>query len=188
MPSARPVRWLHRLALFCCWAACSWALDLSLVNNSPFLPPGFQPPGGATATAAPPPQAAQLEYRGVYELGGQLHFNVFDKRTARGTWMRTGEENEGARVVDYDLDEDVVVVEYNGARMRLSLIETSTTPIPVMGAPTSQPAQAALQQPGQQDQQVRTSIPVRRRIIRPGSNATTTSERRPVIPPRPANP
>lgn len=176
------------MALLGCWAGTACALDVSLVSNSPFLPPGFQPPGGNATVAAPPPQASQLEYRGVYELGGQLHFNVFDKRTARGTWMRTGEASEGARVVDYDLDEDVVVIEYNGARLRLSLIETSTATLPVAGAPTGQPVQPAVQPGGPQDQQVRTSIPVRRRIIRPGTNATTTSERRPVIPPRPVNP
>ena len=153
----------------------------TLVTKSPFLPPDFNPPGGAAGDPAMPASASQYEFRGVYQMGGRYYFNLYNTRDKSGTWVAEGESGSDApRIVRFDRDEDVLVVEVSGERVNLELVDTSDRPMPV--ATAARPTPATL--PATTSQQSPT--PVRRRVIRPSTRTTPATPaptvRRPTVP------
>jgi hypothetical protein len=153
----------------------------SILTHSPFLPPGFQPPGGAGTTTDAPASPSQYEFHGVYQLGGLYYFHLYNTRERKGSW--TSKEASGGdqpRIVEFDKERDTLVIEVSGERVSLNLMETSDQPMAM--ARVSRPPQAAkaaatepgAEQPG----------PPRRRIIRPTIRPSGTPAapiRRPTI-------
>ncbi|MGC9449893.1 MAG: hypothetical protein ACP5I4_00480 [Oceanipulchritudo sp.] len=162
----------------------------SIIAKSPFLPPGFQPPGGGSGAAAPPPQARQYEFRGVYEMGGRYFFNLYDTRQQKGSWVTREESGEDTpRIIEFDRENDVLVLDSSGQRISLNLIETSDKVLPLSvnrpATPTARPAAA----PATRTTPQRTA-PARRRVIRPSgrSDSDSSTTRRRVIRPVSRNP
>ena len=156
----------------------------SILRRSPFLPPGFQPPGGSQVSSEIPVSSGQFEFHGVFQIGGVYHFNLYNKRDNKGTWVIRNETVEGLpRIIRYEPEEDLLTVEVAGEPVALQLIQTSDQPVPLAA--------------GAAPQQVTTSAgttaaprqtPPRRRVIRPTSRTTSTSSvRRPVIRPSTQN-
>lgn len=150
------------------------AVAPSIVEKSPFLPPGFQPPGGAASPTAAPAQASQFEFRGVYQLEGQYFFNLYNTRDRKGSWvskLQSGEETP--KIIEFDLDNDVLVVDSSGQRLSLNLVETSNNPMPLsVNRPTTAPKPTTLPaQPATTTAQRTT--PARRRVIRPSTRPGT---------------
>ena len=159
----------------------------SIIRKSPFLPPDFQPPGGAGAEAVPPAQAGQFEFRGVYQMDGVYYFNLYDKRQQKGSWV--SKEKSGGdvpRILEYDIEQDILVVDDGGMRMSLGMIETSDRQLPLA---TSRPA--TVSRPGQPATAPAQAPPTRRRVIRPASRTTEQNTsgniRRRVITPSQSN-
>lgn len=155
----------------------------SIVENSPFLPPGFQPPGSAGKAAEAPASSSTYEFRGIYELGGLYHYHLYNKRERKGNWFTEREAREaGVEIVDFDPTGDELVVRVGGRQSSLVLIETSDRTLPVQSA---RPAQANV---SQQKPNPSVSENNRRRVIRPSvrkSRNTNSNVRRRVI--RPPN-
>lgn len=155
----------------------------SLITNSPFLPPGFQPPGNSPATNEPAAlENALFEFRGVYQLGGQFYYHLYNVREREGSWMTEEDASENNfRIVSFDTNENLLVLDVGGEQKSLSLIQTSNKSMPVQTAPRSRVAKA---ETSNAENNRRT--PVRRRVIRPSvrnrsNNSAATAARRRVI-------
>lgn len=159
----------------------------SLVENSPFIPPDFNPPSAPVAVRPTAQQASQYTYRGVYQLGQTLFFNIFNASDNKAQWIRgDATDNSEIRILDYDLAGDEIEVEISGQTLSLSLAKPSDQPIPIQtqavqrptasGAPVAAPASPASTTATEER-------PVRRRVIRPTTRSTPaiTPERRPVM-------
>lgn len=158
----------------------------TLLEKSPFLPPGFQPPGGAGAAAAPAAQAGQFEFRGVYQLGGEYFFNLYNTRERKGSWVsKNASGEETPKIIEFDLENDVLVVDSSGQRLSLNLVETSDNPMPLSAnRPVTTPSPTTLPATPAATAEQRTT-PARRRVIRPSTRpaSTTTAAPRRVIRP-----
>ncbi|MEX0331353.1 MAG: hypothetical protein AB3N64_08030 [Puniceicoccaceae bacterium] len=155
----------------------------TLITKSPFLPPDFNPPGSGAGDPSMPASASQYQFRGVYQMGGEYYFNLYNTRDKSGTWVTENESGgDSPRIVRFNLDEDVLVVEVSGEQVSLELVETSDRTLPVASAPRPTPAtRPATTTQGTAVRQ--TTTPVRRRVIRPSTrNTTSTAARRPTIP------
>lgn len=110
-----------------------------LLANSPFLPEGFRPPGegnaGARQPEAPPQRAVEL--RGVYELNGETHVNLFNLGTQKGEWLKVGEQRGPYHVQRYDTARHVAFVTVGGRAEEIGMKRPSDQPIPVQQAPAS---------------------------------------------------
>lgn len=156
----------------------------SIVENSPFLPPNFQPPGaGRTSTAAQAAASAEYEFRGVYMLEGEYHFNLFNKREQKGTWVGEDDLIDGApRIVRYSREDNEVIIDLSGRQLTLGMISTSDKVLPVQTAKAP-----TVRQPSSTSSATTrtTQAPVRRRVIRPSTRTTSSSTpstiRRPTI-------
>lgn len=159
------------------------ASSSSIVTKSPFLPPGFTPPGGRGSTAAAPASSGQFQFKGVYQLRGEYYFNLYNVREKKGSWLRKGENRDGQpRVINYQREADVLVVEAGGKQLSLDLIETSDRPIPLPNpAPTARKV-TPVKKP--QTNTPGTSTTTRRRVIRPSTRTTrqATPTRRTTLP------
>jgi hypothetical protein len=158
----------------------------TLITKSPFLPPGFQPPGRPGQAVEPPPKQAAYEFRGVYELGGTYYFNLYNKSESKGSWIAGLDGgNESLEIVDFDPAGNELVISVDGEELNLSLIETSDKPMPVAGA---KPAPTSTRTVQRATTTTSRSNPVRRRVIRPstrGGNDNSSPARRRVIRPNP---
>ncbi len=192
MMPRRPASRTPLVLLTAVLAAGGLVADLpSLLTNSPFLPPGFQPPG--SAAPAPPPAAArtQYEFRGVYQLDDVYHFHLFDTRERRGFWVTETSPREGAlEVLEFNPERNEVTIVVAGEQMSLALVKTSDQPLPIP-TPPSAPAvrpETPAPQPAIRPTTPSTPVapqPVRRRVIRPSSSAEPVAPalpvRRPVV-------
>lgn len=134
---------------------------VTLVENSPFIPSGFQPPEERRqAPERPTPQPTRnLEFRGVYELDGVLHINVHDRSQNKGEWVKINDTSAGFFVTAFSLEKDTITLEVDGQTTELTLSSTQRAP----AAPQPQPTVAAgPQRPGTGDQAT-----ARRRVVTP---------------------
>lgn len=94
----------------------SASADSSLLENSPFLPPGH----GRAPEQTPQPQASDgplsnlIEFRSVVRLSDQWLFSLYHRRDKRNFWVGLGEEHEQFRVTDYDADSNRLSLAYQG--------------------------------------------------------------------------
>ena len=109
-----------------------------LVDDSPFLPPGYQQKIAAekkktAAPPKPPPRLQQnLELRGMVRLGGVWRFSIFDKRTSKGQWIALkARTDSGLTVLKFNDKENTVEVEEGGHTETLTMRDPSGTPVPI---------------------------------------------------------
>ncbi len=146
----------------------------SIVEKSPFLPPNFQPPGGSRSTAAEQAAASgEFEFRGVYMLQGQYHFNLYNKREQKGTWVSEDEIKEDApKVVRYSREDDEIVIDLGGRQLTLGMVTTSDKVLPVATA-TAPTIRRPTTTSGSTNRTPQ--APERRRVIRPSTRTTPSS-------------
>jgi len=128
----------HRVSTFCLTlaallgAGAAFATTDSLLNNNPFLPSG--------GPAVPTQQAARLELRGMFSLGGAPSFAIFDTTTQKAFWLGLNQAEGNVRVVGYDPATNAVSAEVDGQPQRLVMKEAQ---IITMVAPPPTPVAAA---------------------------------------------
>jgi hypothetical protein len=152
----------------------------SILTHSPFLPPGFQPPGGNGPGNDPgqPVQSGQYEFRGVYQLGGLYYFHLYNTRDRKGTWVsENNSDGDSPKVVSFDRKEDTLLVDVGGKQVNLAMIETSDRTISMPSGTNPAPRISAAKEAS-----IASPSPtaVRRRVIRP----TTRSPGTPTVQPR----
>jgi hypothetical protein len=158
----------------------------TLVSDSPFLPPGFQPPGNPSTPVTPPATSSQYEFRGVYQLGGVYHYNLYNVRERKASWVTKQDTGDtGLEILSFDPEENALALEAGGETLSLTLIATSNTTLPVQTAPATPAVN-----PATPATKPATTTSVRRRVIRPttrtgSSNSSTAPARRRII--RPTN-
>jgi len=133
---------MNRLArqtalLLCLPAVGCICFSGTLNTTSPFLPP----PSAQVSTA----DAAVLQYRGVYEIGGETYFNLADAATGKGEWVRLNQADARYLVKSREQagSSETITVEYQGRSLRLSLLRPKTVkaalPSPAQLAASAKP-------------------------------------------------
>jgi hypothetical protein len=86
-----------------------------LLKVSPFLPP-------QSAQNAPTPNA-QLEYRGIMQMGDVQQYRVVDTTRKVGTWLKVGERDANLDLVikQHDATNESVTVERGGQTLTLPI-------------------------------------------------------------------
>ncbi len=140
----------------------------SLVERSPFLPPGYQArvePRPTVRPAPPAPSAAsRLELVGVAAVDGAIRVSLRRRGEQRGTWLAPGESLDDVRYVSFDPGTREARVETGGRRETIPLKPPTVSPMP----PTAQrntPAAAQATRVQSSDDSEKPKIPVRRRVI-----------------------
>lgn len=114
-----------------------------LVQNSPFLPEGYQsqedrqPP---RPPERPPPPSGQepldkIEFRGMANFGGKTEFSLFDPAQKRSFWIGLERTEGGFTITEFKEKEDAVVVSHEGKTRTISLHESKVAAL-VPEAPT----------------------------------------------------
>jgi hypothetical protein len=81
-----------------------------LANDSPFRAP-------ASAPAAP--QNSTLQLRGIFQAGDGHWLSLLDPATQRAHWIRVGQQAGGIKVLKYDAERRLAVVERAGRTEQL---------------------------------------------------------------------
>ncbi len=81
---------------------------VSLLENSPFLPPAKAEEGNADETG--PPSLALLQLRGITSIDGEYIFSIFDPSTRQSKWIRQGGQEDGLTIRGYDPDGNTVII------------------------------------------------------------------------------
>lgn len=152
----------------------------SIVAHSPFLPPDFNPPGSAGSQTEDLATPNQYQFKGVYQLGEDYFFHIYDERAQQGSWLSRDSIIEGyPRIIQFRESEDQLVVEVDGEQLQLTMIHGNSGPIPITGSRSSTRSVRPVNQSP-------TPQPVtRRNVIRPADeSATGTSTRRLTFPSR----
>lgn len=125
---------------------CTATQAASIVDRSPFLPPGFSPPSENRQPQRKPPSRSNhqgFEFRGMYELDGETFLLISEARTRKGHWVNVGASNEHFEVRDFDPDSRVVTLFFDDRveSLRLAELADNPTPSPVRGNPNVRPGQ-----------------------------------------------
>ena len=149
----------------------------SILDRSPFLPPGFEPPRSSTQRRTKKPQPRKnYEFRGVYQLAGEYHFLVSEARSRDGDWvsLRNNKPDLDIEVRDYDPRTQKLTVFANNKVEELTLasVEANPTPMPVTGQPKAESASSQ-----------KKDKPTRRTIRPTRRSSSSTSDGSPPPPP-----
>jgi hypothetical protein len=176
-PSTRPLLIVAALLL---GAQTCPGVEPSIVSKSPFLPPNFAPPGSAGSAEAPPASASQYQFRGVYQMEGEYFFHLYNTRDKKGSWISKASSGNGTpKIIQYKLEDDVVVIDVSGKRVDLAMVETSDRPMPLTPTRPSTPRVTPASSSASAQTTTGQQTPVRRRVIRP------TTRNRPQPPEQP---
>lgn len=127
-------------ALLCILPAISAAPLNGLVENSPFAP---GKPAGVQSAAAP------LEFRGTFVDGGERFFSVHDLGSRTSAWAMIGEGGLPFVIRSYEPETHILVVEHQGALLRLPLRRHSPAPAaPGVADAVARPPKGAPVAPG----------------------------------------
>ena len=117
-------------------AVVAHAASRNLVEDSPFLPPGYKTAQERAKSKPPPPKTvpqkqAELVFKGSYRLGGVWRFCIMDKKSSKSHWVVQGEEPplglEGLTINNFDED-GYLTYTYNGQSGELELASPSSSP------------------------------------------------------------
>ncbi len=118
---------------------------LSIVERSPFVPSGFNPPSGATQDSAKQTNPEGLLFKGMYKLNDSMYFLV-SERNQKGKWIELGKGEEDISVEQFDMEDNRLLVDVSGKEVWLELSETAsltgkavTTPQRPTTRPTTRP-------------------------------------------------
>jgi len=146
--------------------AC-WPLegDLSLVERSPFIWPGFNEGDAEAGPASASTSSGDYEFHAVYEFSGSTHVLLKDRRSSKFLWLLVGQEKDGLEPVSYNSDSDRLLLSSASGETWLDLQDLpEVSGTPVATAPASRTAAT----------QRSTSTP-RRAIVRPSSSSISRS-------------
>jgi len=118
----------------------------NLLENSPFLPPGFgEEKTEETEKDTQPtgPLAEMIEFRSVVRIDDQWLFSLYNKEEKRSLWVSLNEDDSHYRVTQFDPDENRLHLTFNERTewLPLKVIAQQAAPVkqesktPVMRAP-----------------------------------------------------
>ena len=146
----------------------------TLVTKNPFLPTDYKK-NDISVTRPESQQSGAIsklvEFRGLFTLGNVTHFSLYNKRVNKGYWVSENQSEGGISVGHYDERSKAITVSMNGRTERLTLMNATNTPLPVVASYNQQAVQKVIlpstqnNKSGQQEDNRRV-IP-RRRVILP---------------------
>lgn len=146
----------------------------TILERSPFLPPGWSPPQAAQAKPEPKQPVTGYEFRGVYQLGEAFRFLVSEPRSRNGRWVQLGEAYEDYEVRGYDVETETLTLFYNSKEEAIPLAKMDANPTPM--AVSGQQAQPTAAEPRR----------VVRRTVRPARSRPGGESGESAAPPPPA--
>lgn len=111
--------------------------EISIINRSPFVWPGFNSTSGSEEANAIQANPEDYEFHAVYELSGNTHVLLMDRKSRTFNWMIIGEANEGLIPKQYIPEQNLLLLIANSKEIQLKLQELpawSSTPISGAGA------------------------------------------------------
>jgi hypothetical protein len=113
--------------------------EVSLLDNSPFMPPGKTANANATDVAGPA-SLAKLQLRGITSIDEAYIFSVYNPDTRESKWLSQGVEEDGLVVKSFDPESNSVVIhsESEGLSRQMEMNDFSA-PTATRGLPTMPP-------------------------------------------------
>lgn len=163
--------------------------ESGLVNNSPFLPPGWSQRNRPQPSPEPPPAprrdlTQELEFRGVFTMGGETSFSVYDKSAQTSRWLRASDSTEKFTVERYNPSTRTLSIRVDGQIQELNLSTADDAPMPIAGvsdgarqpprppgSPPGEPPTTRPPPPPGSGEGSRPTVP-RRRVIRPEGDSS----------------
>ncbi|HAV11962.1 MAG TPA: hypothetical protein DCX06_00490 [Opitutae bacterium] len=142
----RGIKPLLQLALATLALATPLSANSALEDNSPFLPPDHnkKPVVAPKPVQSSGPISREIEFRGVVQMNNAYQVSVFDKTNLKGYWIPVGQEKEGIKVSAFDPKSMGVTINKNGRSEKLSMMESTDSPLPVaISAPPPNPNASA---------------------------------------------
>jgi len=102
----------------------------NVLDNSPFLPPGYVKPKPPIDTGdfkppPPPPTRLDLEFRGLVQMGKNSMYSLYDPKKKTSFWATQNMPVEGITVKSYNpLSNSITVETKKGQKQELFLAET----------------------------------------------------------------
>lgn len=81
---------------------------VSLLENSPFLPPAKTREGNEKETASP--SLTLLQLRGITSLEGEYIFSIYNPTTRQSKWIKQGVQEEGLTIRSYNPVANTVMI------------------------------------------------------------------------------
>ena len=158
------------------------SLAANLVENSPFIPDGFDTSKANQAVQkknAPGVATRDLEFRGVYSLNGTYYFNIYNKKDQKGSWLSLEEGNDAYSVLEFAEESNSLSISIDGEVEELALKTPSDKPIPVQtksrsSARTRQRSNVTRRSSGTSAARKRQPV-VRRRVVVPTQRSARQS-------------
>ena len=101
-----------------------------LIENSPFVPEGFEDPAERQPEPEPEPAPEpvdealdSLQLRGITVMGEVIRFSLYDPERDEGFWLSVDETEAGYTVTDFEESSDSVRVRYGERERSLTLHE-----------------------------------------------------------------
>jgi hypothetical protein len=125
------VAWTLATALAGFSSSASAALD-SVINDSPFIPPNWQPPQARPQMSQLPAVPYTLELHGYSQVGNNVMFSLYDVRNRTSFWVTQNDpQHPDIQIVAYDLPNSTVEINDRGRDVQLELQPPSTQPMAV---------------------------------------------------------
>lgn len=152
-----------------------WGDENTLLENSPFLPPGFgeEPTQQKNQPEQQGPLAKTIEFRSVVRLSDQWLFSLYNLKENRNIWVSLSEEGSMYQITEYNPDENRLKLAFGNQTEWLPLKEPSYSGNPQTN--TSQqlrraagtPPQAQPTNPVKRPSLNRRRVPSRRQVTVP---------------------
>ncbi len=160
------------------------AANGTLVEHSPFLPPGWgeeKEVPTPVVTTAPAIISRQLEFKGLIEMNGVTRFSIFDKKNNVGHWLALNESVGDFEIVRYDEKKPSILIRSGGRTEEIGLATPDDIPVQISGSATASVsrspggARPSVSISSSGSSNTRTNAPriPRRRIVRPSDNSDT---------------
>ena len=121
---------------------------VSLLENSPFMPPGKQA-GADSAADKGPASLAKLQLRGITSINGEYIFSVYNPDTRESKWIPQGVEEDGVVIKSYNPNGNSVVIHSESENLSRQMeLNDYSKPTGIRGSsvinrPVSQPTRSA---------------------------------------------
>ena len=151
----------------------------NLEDNSPFIPDNFNARQQAKKPTAKQPGSSALdfEFRGVYSLGGEYQFSIYNKKAQKGQWVSLGETGSSYQVTGFDEDSNSIELTIDGKTEEITLRAPDNKPIPVQTASaTPKRSRAELAAANRAARAKQKRPVVRRRVIVPNRKVPAASQ------------
>lgn len=152
------------------------AIATTLGKDNPFLPPGYndkKPEAPKPTLLKNGPLAKEIEFRGIVQINGEYSFSVFNKKEQKGFWIKENEMEQGIEITEYDSEKRSIKIIKNGRIELISLMSSSSKPIPVKSSVTVAGASNKNKIP---------NLPTAQKISNNSSKSNTVPRRRVILP------